>query len=606
MPHGFSASVTFYGDETAKDPLLDWFLGRTLVEADSTLVPIERDANSEARVQLHALVESRSLVEQAQLDLHGAPVLRREYTVELRDPAALLWRQHFPLELRAQAKMKELIAAHLPNGMKLEMTLDDVERTRPMICVATDERTSFYDFVLDYAARAGGTFFYDYGAGGYGLAAARASKTTRRRLGRLDVSTLRIDVPASPLHGARVLNAYTEAAHASTVDAPPEALAALTRDRLVRTPSGADVDAARQLEAQRIQPAQPELHLTLARLPDVALMPGAQAGLDSAQHSSGLWPSGKTFRVSSLSLAADAVEGAQGNSNDGASRAFAVTMTTRWESENDGRARLPAHAAAGPLVVEGKIVADGGGEHDRIFAASADADSGLSYYVVHVPLWNQDVLLPFQPQFLPGHFFAPAYKNSRVLLALYVDRAEILQFLDWGPDVQLPAESQGNQLLFGKNATSQTSLSHAYVDEKAVFALARTEHADHGRMQLEDGMVWLEVKEDANAATEDTTADLTPQVGQAQSTVTSGSNEALGKVEAATSQGSAKLDGNIAGARANLTGSLDSLGGELDGKTAAGSGQLQTSVDGVGARLPALESQCEAALNELQAKRGAT
>jgi hypothetical protein len=204
--------------------------------------------------------------------------------------------------------------------------------------------------------------------------------------------------------------------------------------------------------------------------------------------------------VCSLSLSAAVAKGGAAERHDGKSRSYEVTARARWESEADQRPRLPPRPAPPrPLFVEGKVVSDGGGAHDRSFTASEDHDSGLSHYIVHVPLWNQRIKVPFQPQFLPGHFFAPAFKDSRVLLALHFDHAEIVQFLDWGPDVRLPGESQGNHLLFGKNATSQTSLKHVYVDDKPVFSLSRVNGGEQERLQLEDGAVVLELKEDATA-----------------------------------------------------------------------------------------------------------
>jgi hypothetical protein len=605
LPHGFFATVTFWNEHGTKDDLIAWFATRDLIEAELTLAPAGRP-ESAARVALHGLVADRSFTETVTAEVKGAPVQLREYTVRLVDAAELLWRQHFPLELRAQAKMKELIAAQLAEGIKLDITLDDAERTRPLLCIATDERTSFYDVVVAYAEQAGGAFHYDYYDKTYRLAAARKSHDKKPKLRRLDVAALRVILPETIRHGARVLNGHTEAAQIASVTAPAEAVAGIARDRLIRTPRPADVDDEKQLQAARLKPAEVELEVEHARLGDAALMPGATVALDGDFFSGELHAAGKGFRVCRLSLSASVADGGYAERKDNDARAYQMSVRARWESAAETRPRLPPHAPpAGPLYVEGKIVADGGGAQDRIFMSSDDQAGGQSWYVVHVPLWNQKIKVPFQPHFAPGHFFAPAFKGSRVLLALHFDHAEILQFLDWGPDVQLPGESQGNHLLFGKNAKSQTSLKHVYVDDKPVLSLSRVAQADHGRLQLEEGTLVLEVREDPGASSAGETHDLSADVASGQEQVASGAAGAQQKLEGATQKGSRLLDGKVGAARSNVQGALDSLSGELTAKTAAGKGELEARLGSVDNRVAELQGAVAAALGDLQAKRGA-
>ena len=96
--------------------------------------------------------------------------------------------------------------------------------------------------------------------------------------------------------------------------------------------------------------------------------------------------------------------------------------------------------------------------------------------------------------------FFPAYKGERVLLALTWRKAWIESFLDWRPDVRIPADSQGNHMLLGKNPTSRTSLINYYENQSSlqpIFEIARTHNNDLQTIRISEGNLRIEVKEDA-------------------------------------------------------------------------------------------------------------
>jgi hypothetical protein len=93
--------------------------------------------------------------------------------------------------------------------------------------------------------------------------------------------------------------------------------------------------------------------------------------------------------------------------------------------------------------------------------------------------------------------YFPAYKASRVMLSLGFDWVHIDEFLDWGPGVRVPATSQGNHILFGKNATSETSMRNWYVDAKPEFQIRRVHNGDHGIMTVKDGLITIETFDDS-------------------------------------------------------------------------------------------------------------
>jgi hypothetical protein len=608
LPHGFAGRVTFWNDlGNSDDELFPWFLDPELMEVELTieLADAEPKDVEASRIVLHGLVSDRALGEGTVVGVGGEPVATREYTVAFVDAAALLWRQHQPLELRADANVKQVIEAHLAGHIKLDCSLGDADQTLPMVCVPTGVGdASFYDFVMWYADRAAGCWQYDYWAKGYRLAAKRATHAATQKLQRKEVASLRVSLPAHLRHSARVLNAHSAAAQTASVELP-HAVAGIARDRLMRSPTHADIDACKQVEQDRWRQPHPELEVELKCYPTVPLMPGAQAALREEQFSGKIHPAGKSFRVAALSLAAEAADSQAYNRGDGVARAYQMTLRVTCESDADERGRLPRHQSpTWPVFVEGTIVSDIGDAIDRTFMTSDDKQTSLSHYVVYVPLWNQNIKVPFGPQFLPGHFFAPAFKSSRVLLALYFEHAEITQFLDWGPDVRLPNESQGNHLLFGKNAKSQTSLKHAYINDKPVLSLTRMNAADEGRLQLEEGTLVLEIKEDPRALAATETHDLTAQVLASQAKLESGAQESIGKIQAAGDKGKGVLDGKLSAARSRLSGALEGLGGEMGAKVAAGKSELQQGPGEVDGRVAEMQAKSEAAKAELQSKRG--
>jgi hypothetical protein len=56
-------------------------------------------------------------------------------------------------------------------------------------------------------------------------------------------------------------------------------------------------------------------------------------------------------------------------------------------------------------------------------------------------------------------------------------------------------EAQGEHILFGKSDTSKTSVNHVYDGDRPVFNVARTNQKDTSLIQLKEGTLFLQVKE---------------------------------------------------------------------------------------------------------------
>jgi len=57
-------------------------------------------------------------------------------------------------------------------------------------------------------------------------------------------------------------------------------------------------------------------------------------------------------------------------------------------------------------------------------------------------------------------------------------------------------DSQGNHMLLGKSAKSQTSLRYVYVDDKPVLEMKRTSGKDTEMIKMVEGNLILETKEE--------------------------------------------------------------------------------------------------------------
>jgi hypothetical protein len=60
----------------------------------------------------------------------------------------------------------------------------------------------------------------------------------------------------------------------------------------------------------------------------------------------------------------------------------------------------------------------------------------------------------------------------------------------------MPQDGQGVQLLVGKTPENGTSLKHFYTDDKPVFLMQRTSDKDTQKIQLDEGTLLIQVKEE--------------------------------------------------------------------------------------------------------------
>jgi hypothetical protein len=302
-----------------------------------------------------------------------------------------------------------------------------------------------------------------------------------------------------PRYAPRVVNSYTESPAQQAVT-NAQAAAGMYRDVLLRTAVPQEVDDRVTLETSRPLLPLRELEIAFARWPTVAVEPGSLIDVSTKGGlSADLIASTEPWRVHRLDLVATAMDPGPEQDYGDVATGFDLTLTARLEQQSDATPRLPRYTKPWyPGHLEGKVVSDVGEQADVTYQFTQDETTNLPVYKVKIPLFaGQIVTAPFEPQQGSGMFYIPTYKDARVLVALGFGHAHIARLLDWRPGAQVPLEGQGQQLLLGKSAQSNTSVLHDYESDKPVFRILRTNAKDTALIQLQEGLMRLVIKENA-------------------------------------------------------------------------------------------------------------
>ncbi len=489
-----------------KDPLLTDFLKSDLVEVLLELKAVLPETSSKptyTALKVQGYVTEKSLVEETIATRSGSGMsLHRRYGIRFLDAARLLWRQHYPCSLYTSKTVKDVLEEH--KGEKIKLTYDwdaGLGTTHPMIFVGLDPQggASFYDWVLWYVHGRAGVFTYDHATHGYKFASAKDASGTPQQLHDDNLAGLEVLLPEVIRHDVTVLNATAESPQNQPVT-QKQAVSGIRQDVLLCTPISDEVQARVDLETTRLKVRGPEMELIWRSFPEKALAPGTLVKLpaNEAWGAAGV-AKDQVLRVRSMQVSGEVLE-SQGEEEvyDDPDAEFSFRMSTRLEPKDETYVDLPAwQPPLYPRYVEGFIVSEQGAQKDETWQAYTDSATSLDEYKVKIPLFaNQIIPAPFNPNLLPGHFYFPAYKGERVLVGLDFQRAWIKRFLDWRTGARMPQDGQGVQLLVGKTPENGTALKHFYADDKPVFLMQRTNAKDTQKIQLDEGTLLIQVKEE--------------------------------------------------------------------------------------------------------------
>jgi hypothetical protein len=574
-PWGFAGEVTFWIEVAPDDAIHPAVIDPAPLELEITVAKARYLGTVPEPIRVRGAVTWRAVTEVAGNDVGGSPILYRRYRLGFVDRARAAWSEHRPTAVYVDRSLASILGEHLVAGVTVEATWPELTRKRPLVCLGLGEDdASFHDLIVWLAATRGGHLGIDYASGGYWLAARKPAPTAAVDLGLDLVGELEVALAEPVRHAINLVNSHAAAAAITAVE-QPHARAPLRRDHLVYTPLAAEVDARAGLEARRARIGLAELAIRCRSFPEVLLVPGAGARLDPDAWSPNLLGYGAALRLVSLHLDARAEDESAEHDLDLDATGYRCALALRLEQEGDPRPRLPAYRTPRyPIVVEGTVVSPAGSAGDRAYTIYEDAATSRDHYRVKLPSWNVVVDVPFTPRFQPGHMYFPAYKDARVMVALGLESASIDSFVDWGPSVRLPGASQGNHILFGKNATSETSLRHWYVDSKPEVELRRVHAGDTGVVVVKDGIIVIETFEDAAAGGAAATVSLQPDAALATAQTEAKGEIALSDLDGAVEELGASLGGSAEAAGAAVKGEI----GGAEAEVAAGIGENETAL----------------------------
>jgi len=544
-PYGYTARLDFWmSSATAKgkenDPLFSRFVEQDLIEVKLGIEPQlkPRDTKIEP-LTLQGYVTDKAILTELTIEnvnLKGDPVLYRHYRIDFADPAHVLWRQHFPCDLMVDEDVKELIEANKADGVNLKYDwpiLNEKFAVSTLSPGSPDEPASFYDFIIWYAATCNGVFTYDGRTNSYTLSGSKDLDGKVTAMSELEVADHRIDFPETSRYDDRFLNAVAEDPQkAATSRGAAEK--GLRRDVLVLESNPENFEKAFRQQSRIRKSRGHELFITHKRFPLLTYRPSTFVKFEGGLWSRKIFLKGKEYRVRDIFLEAHAVHDAPDADHNMMYANYRMEMTSRLELKEERALNLPTFKTpAYPIQVEGKIVSDEGKEKEETYQLyqSPEYDIDIpfvgeeteemleqqaekipfvgdklgaekNHYRVKIPIFDdRQVVCPFEPLFAPGHFYFPAYKDERVLVELDFHGARIVRFLDWRPGGQLPLDTQGNQILFGKGEGSQSSIRHVYVDNKPQLNVKRSSSNDTEIIQLQEGTIILQTKEESSEET---------------------------------------------------------------------------------------------------------
>jgi len=606
QPYGFEAQAEFrVFSDTHDDALLKSFAKQDLIDARLTIQAVYNlpDPAPEPLI-VRGLVTRKSFRETSFVGVTGQPVYVRNYSITFRDPARVLWTQHFPTALYTNASMETVIRAQVPESVSLDIDWLRLMDKDPIYFLGLGDgqnRCSFYDFLMWYVYTFNGVFVYNTQSQTYHLRGGKKDEGEPQSLRLQDYAGFSLHIPESCRHNVQILNIYSE--NPQKIPVPnTQGAGDVRRDVLVRreTPLALASDTLR--ESPKLDSRLHELRLVMQRFPVVPFSPGIICGLSEVDTSKEIYAYGKEYRVCRIHLTAAAEKKGLNDERGALFKAYTCDMTAALEPKEEKTAALPAFKAPGyPLSVEGRIVSEAGEEKDKTYQFYAGHKTKESYHVF-IPLWNQTIPVPYDPGFQPGHFYFPAYKNTRVLVDLYFDEAKLNRYLDWGADVRLPMDTQGNHLLMGKNETTDISMSHVYTDGKPVFNTKRIHGTDMEYVKMEEGRVVIEVKEDESLPSAEEKFDVTPKAAAAMTEcdmkIEAARDELKGNFESTSGQVNGELDAAVT----RTKGALDKMDEAISGKTAEITGKVEAAMSDLSEKSGALTGKVKTLSGELKEK----
>ncbi len=510
--YGFEADFDFWHVGQAasnEDKLFPDFKKDDPITVTFTLKPENTQATVPLLMTCKGLVVERAVIERAFNEIDSKPVLQRRYFVRVVDTATKLWGEHRPTKLYANSTLASVITDNTPKGMTVSCDWKPATVEQPIIALPLGARghASFLDWVWWRLDELNGGLAYDLKEGSYKLVAKKAAAAKAVNVEFDQVGFVESVLPRIPRATPMVLNASTKAATSKSTIENANASTGVERSFLIRSSLADDQTSRTTLETARATAAKSEIIIHFCKYPTNTFVPTDVFEFGDAWSKDVFHKTGKYRVIESVYEGRAKNQEASADSGKD-SNAFTLGYSARCEVYEDTVFRRPAYAKPEyPLEVEASVVSTVGKEDEGTYQYATDEKTSLEFYKVAVKLFDdKEIIVPYEPLYMPGHFYFPLYKDERVLLGVGLHGASILRFLDWRPTARLAAETQGDQIVWGKALMNQTALAHSYVDEKPEWQLKRVNSKDHQVIHILEGKMFIEVAEDKEEKKSDAAA----------------------------------------------------------------------------------------------------
>ncbi len=512
-PYGFRGRVGFgvLLDATEVDELFEPFITHDLITVQFQVNRTDDLLDDSPKpVSVKGLVTEKSMRETEYKEVKKEKVLCRYYEVWFQDGPSMLWRQHYPVALYTEKTIADVVKEQVAENILFEIEKGILEDMPDMVFLGLEKRIEgpcFYDFLMWLSWFRSVVPVYDYEAQKLKLIKTKKDADLTGEVDNFlypnEVDDILIQFPETVRHDTRLLNAYFDPEMAQTIDKfqdqkldYSQAAEGITQDIVLRTPREEDLDKRKELETNIFNLFEEKLLFEMDQFPSRTCLIGYMLKLDENHWAKDRFIFGKKYRVYEIHMSGKAEdENLSGNYNNEYAK-YNMEMSIRLEPETCPQIHFPTFKSPNyPVFVEGKIVSEVGEETDKTYQFYNNDTTSQDEYTVYVPLWDLNIKAPFVPGIFTGHFYFPAFRDARVLLALYFDHAEILRFLDWGQGSRLPMDTQGNHILFGKNADSQTSMRHVYDNGKPELTIERTSDKDTELIQIKEETIIIQTRD---------------------------------------------------------------------------------------------------------------
>lgn len=504
-PYGYTASLSFWvSAEVSEDKMFPNFTKpgqiKVSLEMEAHIKP--KGVNPEP-LCLQGIVTGKALLKEltiGETKIKGNPVLCRLYRVDFKDAASVLWKHHFPFALLVDSSVKDLIEAGKASGVELKYDwkiLEDKYPINTLSCGTGENTVSLYDFIIWYTSYYNGAFIYDTKKNQYTMAEKKSQDGNPVSISGMEIEDYSVEFPETGLCNIRAYNVVAEG-HAKKEEKQENADPGVWRNILAREPVAADFDKLFELASNKNKDKDHSLYLRHKRFPLITFRPDIFLEMTGGLWSDKNFLKGKKYRICDILIKGGAIDSGPDADHNMAFTSYHVEMTSRLELKDDALPNLPSFKnPAYPVIVEGTIVSEKGKDEEETYQIYPDDKTKLDFLKIKIPALEDKILIvPFEPFFDTGHFYFTPYKKEKALVELYFHSARISRFLDWRAEARLPMDTQGNQILMGKGKDSKTSVNHVYADDKPKFTITRTSKKDTEMIQLNEGTIILQTKEE--------------------------------------------------------------------------------------------------------------